>query len=89
MERGKDRIRTNCICPGSVGTEMVNGPIKNFAKKMSDQSGALLSDQIIAKGIPLGRIGEPHDVANLALFLSSDASNVNGSVVVINGGQSL
>jgi NAD(P)-dependent dehydrogenase (short-subunit alcohol dehydrogenase family) len=44
----------------------------------------------IARGIPLGRIGEPEDVANLALFLSSDeASFISGSVVVIDGGQCL
>ncbi|MDG6908478.1 MAG: SDR family oxidoreductase [Nitrososphaerota archaeon] len=61
---------------------------------MSEQGRPRLSaSQImenISRGIPLGRIGEPEDVANLALFLSSDkASFISGSVVVIDGGQCL
>lgn len=90
LEHGKDKIRTNCICPGSIHSEMFDGSIKNFAKKMP---GAPSADQIIqniAKGIPLGRIGEPKDVASLALFLSSEeASFINGTIIVIDGGQTL
>ncbi len=94
LEHGKDKIRANCICPGSIHSEMFDDGIKNFAKKMEGQGGgALSSEQImdnIAKGIPLGRIGEPEDVASLALFLSSEeASFINGAVLVIDGGQCL
>ncbi|MDG6998782.1 MAG: SDR family oxidoreductase [Nitrososphaerota archaeon] len=94
MEHGKEKIRANCICPGSVHSEMFDGGIKNFEKKMVEQGKPGLStSQImenIARGIPIGRIGEPEDVANLALFLSSDeASFISGSVVVIDGGQCL
>ncbi|MHB8566444.1 MAG: SDR family NAD(P)-dependent oxidoreductase [Nitrososphaerales archaeon] len=94
IEHGKNKIRANCICPGSVHSEMFDGGIKNFEKKMAEQGkpGPTASQimENIARGIPLGRIGEPEDVANFALFLCSDeASFVSGSVVVIDGGQCL
>ena len=94
MEHGKEKIRANCICPGSVHSEMFDGGIKNFEKKKAEQGKPGPSaSQIVAnivRGIPLGRIGEPEDVANLALFLSSDeASFISGSVAVIDGGQCL
>ena len=94
MENGKDKIRANCICPGSEHSEMFDGGKKNFEKKMAEQGkiGPSASQIVenIARGIPLGRIGEPEDVANLALFLCSDeASFISGSVAVIDGGQCL
>jgi NAD(P)-dependent dehydrogenase (short-subunit alcohol dehydrogenase family) len=55
--------------------------------------GVPSADQIIgniSKRVPVGRIGEPDDVANLVLFLvSEETSYINGAVVVIDGGQSL
>jgi NAD(P)-dependent dehydrogenase (short-subunit alcohol dehydrogenase family) len=93
LEHGKDKIRANVICPGSIHSEMFDGGIRYFTSKMAGREGAPSSVQIIeniAKGIPLGRIGEPEDVANLALFLSSnEASFINGSVVTIDGGQTI
>ena len=90
MEHGKDKIRANCICPGSIRTEMFEEGIRGFVQRSGGQTS---SDQMIAniaKGVPLGRIGTPEDVASLALFLSSDeASFLNGTVVVCDGGQSL
>lgn len=94
MEHGKEKIRANCICPGSVHSEMFDGGIKNFEKKMAEQgkpspSASQIVENIV-RGIPLGRIGEPEEVANLALFLSSDeASFISGSVALIDGGQCL
>jgi len=90
MEHGKDGIRANCICPGSVRSEMFEEGIKGFVQRSGGQTS---SDQIIAniaKGVPLGRIGAPEEVASLALYLSSDeASFLNGAVVVCDGGQTL
>lgn len=94
FEHGKDNIRTNCICPGSIHTEMFDGSINTFSEKMKNSNGESLSvDQIfanIAKGIPLGRIGESEDIAELVSWLSSDkASFINGAIITIDGGQTL
>jgi NAD(P)-dependent dehydrogenase (short-subunit alcohol dehydrogenase family) len=90
MEHGKDKIRANCICPGSVRSEMFDEGIKGFVQRSGGQTS---SDQMIAniaRGVPLGRIGTPEEVASLALYLSSDeASFLNGAVVVCDGGQTL
>ena len=94
IEHGKEKIRVNCICPGSIHSEMFDGGLKNFEKKMAAEGKTgFSSNQIvenIARQIPLGRIGEPDEVANLALFLSStEASFISGSVIVIDGGMCL
>lgn len=94
FEHGKDKIRTNCICPGSVHTEMFDGSIGAFAEKMKNSNGESPSvDQIfanIAKGVPLGRIGESKDIVELVAFLSSEkASFINGALITIDGGQTL
>jgi NAD(P)-dependent dehydrogenase (short-subunit alcohol dehydrogenase family) len=76
-EYGEWNIRSNVICPGTVGTEgcldyWQRHP-EGFAKLM--------------EMYPLGRIGTPRDVANYALFLASDESAwVTGAVAVIDGG---
>lgn len=67
-------IRVNCICPGVIRTPI----FKNF-----DESRYISS-------IPMGRVGEPEDVAKVANFLvSDDAGYINGSVITIDGGQSI
>ena len=64
-------IRVNCICPGATRTPLIP------AAKI----GAL------PKQIPLGRVGEPSDVAELAFFLASEkARQITGGVYVIDGG---
>jgi len=67
-------IRTNVICPGVVRTPVY----QRF-------------DEERYKGnIPLGRVGEPEDIASIANFLvSDDAAFMNGAVVVVDGGQSV
>jgi 3-oxoacyl-[acyl-carrier protein] reductase len=67
-------ITVNCISPGPVDTAM---------SRSFDPS--ILSSAV--KAIPLGRIGQPEDVAKLAVFLGSDdASYITGEVIDINGG---
>ena len=72
-------IRVNAIAPGWVESEMNSGARQDesFTKN-------------ILSMIPLGRWGVPDDVANVALFLACDASSfMTGSVVVVDGGQTL
>ena len=72
-ELGKDNIRVNAVAPGVTRTDMV----------------AVLPEAVIQPiiaGIPLGRVGEPEDVANAFLFLASDmASYVTGVVLSVDG----
>ena len=73
---GQFGINVNCICPSQTKTEML---IKNLTKK------EILN---IEKHIPLGKIAEPEQIADVVNFLCSDQSNyIHGSVIDINGGQ--
>lgn len=67
-------IRVNVVCPGFINTEMID----TLPKEKKDNLDTL---------IPLRRIGEPEDVANLCVFLASDrASYITGEVIKIDGG---
>lgn len=72
-ELGRDHIRVNAVAPGITNTDMV----------------AALPDEVIKPlidTVPLGRIGEPEDIANAFLFLASDlASYITGVVLSVDG----
>jgi NAD(P)-dependent dehydrogenase (short-subunit alcohol dehydrogenase family) len=69
-------VRVNCVAPGHVRT-----PMTAVWEQMPDAFAP------IAEAIPLGRIGEPHEVAEAILFLASDrASYITGHTLVIDGG---
>ena len=74
---GRDNIRVNCICPGTIQTEVWE-PIIAKNPQIFDE---------ITPWYPLGRIGKPIDIANAALFLASDESSfATGATFVIDGG---
>jgi NAD(P)-dependent dehydrogenase (short-subunit alcohol dehydrogenase family) len=73
VEYGRNGIRVNAICPGFIKTEIMGATI----------------DQIpgTAKKAALGRIGKPHEVAELAAFLASErASFISGAIIPVDGG---
>lgn len=77
LETAKDRIRVNSVHPGVIWTNMQ----KLGAQDNADNMKALTAS------IPMGRMGEPVDVANCILFLASDESNyITGAEFVIDGG---
>ena len=90
-EYGKYGIRANCICPGSTDTEMFEEGIKSGLARSGAQNVSF--EQIvgnITRGIPLGRLGTPKDMANMVVFLASEeAAYINGAVIVVDGGQSV
>ena len=74
IEYAKKNINVNCISPGFIKTAMTD-KIDNKFK------------EIIISKIPSARLGEPDDIANAVLFLSSDQSNyINGETLHVNGG---
>jgi NAD(P)-dependent dehydrogenase (short-subunit alcohol dehydrogenase family) len=80
LDYAKQGIRCNCICPGWVDT-----PI-NYAH--AEMMGGLEKIYASIDGFqPIGRPGEPREIANLALFLASDeASFMTGSIITADGG---
>jgi len=72
---GPSNIRVNSIHPGAIGTDLIKQVLSE------DMLEGLLND------IPLGKLGEPVDVANTTLFLASDYSKyISGSELVVDGG---
>jgi len=78
LDHAAENIRVNCICPGIVETEMV-------AKFSTDENAR---KQRVALH-PMGRFGQPQDIASAAVFLASDESGwTTGSVLTVDGGYS-
>jgi NAD(P)-dependent dehydrogenase (short-subunit alcohol dehydrogenase family) len=83
LEGARDRVRVNCVCPGPVRTPMSAG----IAATETDPEGAVAT---YVRLMPLGRLGEPRDIANGILFLASDeASWATGVSLVLDGGWTL
>jgi meso-butanediol dehydrogenase/(S,S)-butanediol dehydrogenase/diacetyl reductase len=77
MEYAGDNIRCNCICPGAIDTPLLQQSLTRIPG---------FADETIA-AIPMGRLGRPEEMANVALFLASDlASYVTGAAFVADGG---
>lgn len=73
-ELAKRNIRVNAIAPGFIKTRMTGKLNEEQQKKIADQ-------------IALGRLGEPKDIADVAVFLASNASRyMTGQVLVVDGG---
>lgn len=73
-EYGRENIRINAIAPGTNETPMVKAFPAEAIKAM-------------AEAVPMGRLGQPHEVGNVVAFLLSDeASYIHGAVVSIDGG---
>ena len=74
IEYAKKNINVNCISPGFIKTAMTD--------KIDDKF-----KEVIVSKIPSARLGEPVDIANAVLFLSSDQSSyINGETIHVNGG---
>ncbi len=80
VDFGKDNIRVNCVCPGDVDTPLLHGE----AVQIGQEDAEFMKE---AADRPLGRVGQPIDIANAVLFFASDLSSwVTGSVLVVDGG---
>jgi NAD(P)-dependent dehydrogenase (short-subunit alcohol dehydrogenase family) len=80
IDHGPQNIRVNCVCPGDTDTPMLRA-----------EAGQLGQDErdfmVAAAERPLGRYGEPGEVAQVVLFLASEAASyITGAALVVDGG---
>jgi NAD(P)-dependent dehydrogenase (short-subunit alcohol dehydrogenase family) len=82
MDHAHEGVRVNCICPSIVETELVRGLFD------SSPEGEAVRRARVAT-IPLGRIGQPEDVAEMAVYLASKESAwMTGVAIPLDGGLS-
>ncbi|MCW8133769.1 MAG: SDR family oxidoreductase, partial [Planctomycetota bacterium] len=77
-ELAADKIRVNCVAPAWTETEMAAASLERLGREK------------VAKGFPLGRIGQVQDIANATCFLLSDrAEFITGSTITVDGGMAM
>jgi len=82
IDHAHENVRVNCICPSIVETELIKGLFD------ANDEGKKLRDARVAS-IPLGRMGRPADVAELAVYLASEESSwLTGVAIPLDGGLS-
>ena len=80
VDHGADGIRCNVICPGWIRTEMME-------EYLAEQPEGRESEKLAIAQHPVGRLGRPEDIANLALWLASDeAAFATGQLLIHDGG---
>jgi NAD(P)-dependent dehydrogenase (short-subunit alcohol dehydrogenase family) len=80
LDHAREKIRVNCICPALVETEMMAAALASYPNPEAARRQRL-------EQIPLGRLGRPEDVAQMALFLAADESAwVTGAALPLDGG---
>ncbi|MCB6183715.1 3-oxoacyl-ACP reductase FabG [Leeia sp. TBRC 13508] len=73
-ELGKKGVRVNAVCPGFIATQILKDMPEKVITAMEEK-------------VPLGRLGQPEEIANIYAFLASDeASYMNGAVIEVTGG---
>lgn len=87
-ELGQHGIRVNCICPGGIATPIF-GKVLGLSPEDADKTVDAMA-QVMGGAQPIARAGRPLDIANAALWLSSDDSGfVTGHALVVDGGLTL
>ncbi|WP_370362221.1 SDR family NAD(P)-dependent oxidoreductase [Catenulispora sp. MAP12-49] len=79
IDHGPQNIRVNCVCPGDTAT----GMLADEARQLGEAVDTFYAD---AADRPLGRIGQPRDIAQMVAFLASEAAAfVSGAVIPVDG----
>jgi len=80
LDHAHEHIRANCVCPGSVETDMIYQAWEQYGNVEDAR-------RLWAAKHPLGRIAAPREIASVILFLSSeDASFITGAALAVDGG---
>jgi len=78
-------IRANAVCPGTIETPLYHQAINNYCQRSGADKAQVHAEEAALQ--PLGRLGQPEEVAELVYFLASDkAKFITGSLQVIDGG---
>jgi 3-oxoacyl-[acyl-carrier protein] reductase len=86
-ELAPDQITVNTVLPGRILTDRLRGPFTGPAREAGIDVDELARAEV-AKEIPLGRVGEPADLANLVVFLCSPAAAyLTGLAIAVDGGR--
>lgn len=87
LEMAPHGVTVNAIAPGGISTEGTAAPLQGSG--MTEEQMAAMLEQFTAL-IPMGRMGEPDDIAKVATFLASSAADyVTGELIVVDGGRLL
>jgi 2-deoxy-D-gluconate 3-dehydrogenase len=85
LELAPHDIRVNAVLPGGIETEGTNRPLKGSGMSTADLQA--FKQQFIEHRVPLGRMGDPDDVAGVVQFVASDAARyMTGAAIVVDGG---
>ncbi len=80
LDGAKDKIRAACVCPGFINTPMIEG---YFADQPDPAEARVFAEKLH----PLGRLGDPVDIAEAFVYLASPQANwVTGTALVVDGG---
>jgi meso-butanediol dehydrogenase/(S,S)-butanediol dehydrogenase/diacetyl reductase len=90
LELASHKITVNAICPGHLATDMASGGSRGEARRLGISIEEVTARRYagLLPNVPLGRIGQPEDIANAVAFLASSQSDyITGQAINVNGGR--
>jgi len=90
LAQAKTNIRVNTVQPGAIDTTMLRNSLGVFVEAGVIPNAQEAADQMVSATTPMGRMGQPDDIAGVVAFLASDAAKfMTGAVITPDGGLSI